>query len=414
MLTLPHLSALLGSNRLPFRYVVGDSLAAATFSRPTVGTQIDANGVVQTAAANTARDGHYIGGVRTLLLEGQRTNLDTQSSPLLTPAWSVATATATTNAATAPDGTLTATKLVSSVTGGYPSINQNPTVVASGTYTLTCDVEAAEQTDVQFEIRYSSGDNTTPDATFTLTGAGTATVVDSSIGSPVASIERLGATNWYRCRLTKTNPSTGTTAVVIIKPGSSPVNGQGIYVWGAQFEAGASPSSYIATAGFSVSRSADSLYFPWLYSPAEMSLYADFVELGTSLVNATGLFAIIDAAGSGTPRLQVTSNGTNAYTVQYSNGTATAIANGTLATSTGDRVRLRAVLRLDGSVLIGTSINGGAENVVSSAAPAGGLASTWAAPRLYVGSKGSNAGFAAFNQIKGAFGIQSLDWLAAA
>ena len=61
-------------NPILFRYSAGDSTAGATFSRTSTATYTDASGVIQTAASGVLRDGHYVGGVRTTLLEGSRTN----------------------------------------------------------------------------------------------------------------------------------------------------------------------------------------------------------------------------------------------------------------------------------------------------------------------------------------------------
>jgi hypothetical protein len=58
-----------------FRYVAGDSLAGATFTRASAATYRDVGNVRQSAISGVARDGHYIGGRRHVLLEQQRTNL---------------------------------------------------------------------------------------------------------------------------------------------------------------------------------------------------------------------------------------------------------------------------------------------------------------------------------------------------
>lgn len=73
-----------------FRYAAGDSLAAATKTRASSATYRDIAGVIQTAATDVMRDGHYaLDPVstlykRTLLLEGQRTNLLLNSETLST------------------------------------------------------------------------------------------------------------------------------------------------------------------------------------------------------------------------------------------------------------------------------------------------------------------------------------------
>lgn len=115
-----------------FKLVAGDALpAGSTFTRTTTATYLDAAGAVQTAAINTLRDGHYIGGVRTILLEGARTNsLLNSGAPatqtLATMAagtytlWLVGTGSCTLSGAAA--GVATAGSPVTFVLGGVSSV----------------------------------------------------------------------------------------------------------------------------------------------------------------------------------------------------------------------------------------------------------------------------------------------------
>lgn len=75
-----------------FRYLPGGAVASigGTFARAdasTCATYIDANGVLQTVAANVLRDNHYIGGTRTALLEGSRKNVCLQSEAMNQAVW---------------------------------------------------------------------------------------------------------------------------------------------------------------------------------------------------------------------------------------------------------------------------------------------------------------------------------------
>jgi hypothetical protein len=90
---------------------------------------------------------------------------------------------------------------------------------------------------------------------------------------------------WYRCALTFTS-STETTLRIRVHPRNSvSVLGDGvsgIYIWGAQLEAGAFATSYIPTVASQVTRAADSAsmtgtnFSSW-YNQAEGTLYAECV-----------------------------------------------------------------------------------------------------------------------------------------
>jgi hypothetical protein len=85
------------------------------------------------------------------------------------------------------------------------------------------------------------------------------------IGSGTGNIEKLEG-GWYRCSSTQTAVSTasGYGALILLQldDGTASYTGdvtKGIYIYGAQLEAGSTPSSYIPTSGNTATRSADTL-----------------------------------------------------------------------------------------------------------------------------------------------------------
>lgn len=162
------------------------------------------------------------------------------------------------NVAMAPDGTMTASKLVETANNNYHVLYQAPNNngIPGQVYCNSIYVKAAERYVFQMYAGGSSNWSTTPSGTFNLL---TGTVLPGTFNLP-AFITPVG-NGWYRCSTQgicaypptgglslSTNFGTclpGTTNVVYQGDGNS-----GIYIWGAQMELStlnAGPSTYIAT-----------------------------------------------------------------------------------------------------------------------------------------------------------------------
>ena len=162
------------------------------------------------------------------------------------------------NVAMAPDGTMTASKLVETANNNYHVLYQTPNNngIPGQVYCNSIYVKAAERYVFQMYAGGSSNWSTTPGGTFNLL---TGTVLPGTFNLP-AFITPVG-NGWYRCSTQgicaypptgglnlATNFGTclpGTTTVVYQGDGNS-----GIYIWGAQMELStlnAGPSTYIAT-----------------------------------------------------------------------------------------------------------------------------------------------------------------------
>ena len=228
------------------------SLPGWTFSRSGAGTALDSAGNVISFATGVPRITD-----RGLLVEEARTNLLVRSQEFDNAAWAKLNSTVTANAAVAPDGTTTADALIEDTATGFHTVLPTafPTVSSGAAYSLSIYAKANGRT--LLLLRDNGTSNT--GATFSLSGAGT--VTNTEAGVTAASISAL-ANGWYRCVVTYTSAatsaniqprlvSTGTTA-------SYTGDGvSGVYLWGAQLEAGAFPTSYIPTAGASATRGAD-------------------------------------------------------------------------------------------------------------------------------------------------------------
>ena len=186
-----------------------------------------------------------------LLIEEGRTNLLTYSSDFSNAAWSKTGTTATSVANVAPDGTLTVVKVIEGSSTGSHYINQSIGVTNATAYTYTFYVKAGERTKALFYVG-NVGNGLTIDLTNGTVVGGSGTVSSLSVGN-----------GWYRISYIFTATSTASSTFqvwVLNAAGSLSYTGDGysgIYIWGAQLEAGAFATSYIPTVASTVTRAAD-------------------------------------------------------------------------------------------------------------------------------------------------------------
>jgi hypothetical protein len=204
--------------------------AGVTFSRASSATMFDGTGKLTYAPSNL------------YLFSEQFDNA----------AWNKTRSTITANAATAPDGTLTADKLVEDTTvTNTHRISQAVSYVAGGALTTSVYAKAGERTAFIWRgdtTNFSANGNASFDL---VTGIAVAAAPFTS-----AVIESVGG-GWYRCSATAI-PNAGLSTVTVYidlldASGNRTYTGDGtsgLYLWGAQIEAmtyQTAPSTYVAT-----------------------------------------------------------------------------------------------------------------------------------------------------------------------
>lgn len=228
-----------------------------TFTRASTATRINAAGRLETVAVNAPRFDHdpVTLAPRGLLIEEARTNLVPYSEQFDNASWTKSEATISADIILAPDGTTTAEKLVESSATAEHYVTRAPAFTGGTAYTFSFFAKAGERSVIS--SRGTGVWAADPRVRFTLTGNGSVTVDN---GSPTATITPL-ANGWYRCTYTATPTGTGggefrlslyNSAYTYAGDGTS-----GLYVWGAQLEAGGFATSYIPTTTSSGSRSPD-------------------------------------------------------------------------------------------------------------------------------------------------------------
>lgn len=233
-----------------------------SFTRSSTATYFVANGVLRTAASGVPRIDHdpVTCECKGLLIEEVRTNLLTYSEQFDNAAWLKSNSTIAANAITAPDGTTTADKLVENTASSAHFLYQNPTLADNTVYCHSVFAKASERSHVAVLITDKS--NAPYGRIFNLAD-GTSASPAGVINAPFAhGIQPVG-NGWYLCWVaqstgsgaTQNNPRIHTSngsAISYTGDGSS-----GLYIWGAQLEAGAFPTSYIPTTTAAATRAAD-------------------------------------------------------------------------------------------------------------------------------------------------------------
>jgi hypothetical protein len=238
-----------------------------------------------------------------LLIEESRTNLTLQSEDFATT-WTVTGATVSTNATTAPSGTTTADKLQEDTSTGSHLVTQNITFTAAS-HTASIFAKKAERDWIR--VLFFDGTNTFS-AFFNLN---TGTVGTITGAGATASIQNVG-NGWYRCAVTATaSAGSGSFAprVALADNNSSYAGstGSGIFLWGAQLEAGAFPTSYIPTTTTALTRAADvasvNTLSPWFNASAG-TIYAEY-NIPFALTSGAGsrLATLMGAGGAAVDEL---------------------------------------------------------------------------------------------------------------
>lgn len=387
---------------------------AATYTRATAATGIDDTGVVYPVVSGQWRTTRWLNaGVYEplLLLEQARTNGWSYSEDLSNAVWTKTNLTVSTNAVTAPDGTATADRVVETDTVSVAhSIDRTPATMTDNTaQAFSFFGKPGERS--WFWIRTTNKANR-QDVSYVNLSTGATGTVDANHTIRLTAL----ADGWYRVACVLDSAGTGATTPKV-EVGITTGNGtlsytgstsNGAYLWGLQHEAdGGVETSYVPTGTGTATRNADVLTWTFDALPASLSLYVDFVELGSQTLNDT--LVSLGADSNQTPRLMVYATG-GAYKAQHHNGT-TSQDSGTPSGSLGIGTRCE-LLATWSSAGVGTLtwMPSGSAATTGTGSTAQAFGTAFGAAKLSVNrhNGATTDGIIGVRQIKVASGVQTL------
>ena len=265
--------------------------------RASTATRVNKAGLIETVPSGKPRidftdntDGH-------LLLEPSRENKITYSEDFSDSSWTKTRATIISNDTTSPDGSVNASKLSANTD------NNTHEIFFSFLFTnndFAFSVFAKKEELDKLTLFYTGVDKA---ATFDLTNGTTTSATFGTLPSKV-EMENYG-NGWYRCSITD-NTNGASQCRIRLGSGSGFVgnNTDGVYIYGAQLEAGSYATSYIPTSGSAVTRTADSCENAGdvnLFNDTEGVLYAEIKGLDDD--NTFRFITLSDGTSNNTVRI---------------------------------------------------------------------------------------------------------------
>ena len=293
-----------------------DGVGDFDFARASAATRINKYGLIETVASGQSRlnypliDG-VVKGCPSHILEPARTNSLPYSQDFSNAAWLKSNVTIISNSIISPDGTLNADELQVTSSGG--NIYDNVGNTGDGVFSVF-----AKYKDTQF-IRLRS---TSSYAYFDIKNG----IVGSTLSVLGTKIENYG-NGWYKCSVIGNN--TNSLAQIFVSSDGVNVGLGNVYLWGADFQMGSYPTSYIPTSGFTVTRVAETAN-----NAGDASTFND--SEGVLMAEISAL------ANDGTSKFVSINSGSNANEILYG------------FSATGNYLRLRA----NSSTVFETTISG--------------------------------------------------------
>jgi hypothetical protein len=338
-----------GTSPLDLRFALQKTLdPRITFTRASTGTYVGSDGVLQTATTNEARFDHNptTGESLGLLVEEARTNLVTWSQYLSNSDWAKAAATIVSTAVASPIQGVNYQKI--EATSANTTVGVTSIAVTAATQQRAVSFFAQPLGNISRLLVVVQGADARininlVDGTFTTNATATGSTVSVlgqrfSVSTPTLTLAT--GVRFFLKRTGETDTNTTTTIAI----------GEGLYLTGAQMEAGAFATSYIPTTTATATRAADvasitGTNFSSWYNQTEGTVFSDCLSTFSTtqvLVNIAATAAI-----TATSAISLSSNLTSSQKrVRVRDAASDDQASLALgASSSGSRTRIAAAIK---------------------------------------------------------------------
>lgn len=301
------------------------------FTRVSNATYWDPLGTLQTAGPNEPRFDYdpVTGESLGLLVEGQATNLLRWSEDFNNTLWvnDPSMVVVVPNDHVAPNGLMEADRVSPTQTGVVrpsQSMSMNP-----GTYTFSVFLKKPDDIIGNQFVRLRFAQSGVPEE-FNASGFFNITTASKGSANPGVTVNdvKVVGRGWVRVSATVTLGYSGPFSVscIPVTADNSNLSGGSLYVWGAQLETGATPTSYIKTEASQVTRATDvaSLELGDWYNQEEGTFIVEFRDYGNknspgydrqvfgvrdTLTSSTISMMSVHTTPSGVRRVQLINNG---------------------------------------------------------------------------------------------------------
>ena len=277
-----------------------------TWTRTSTAIRTNSSGVLESMATGVPRISYMYGSCPSALLEPQRTNFILRSEEFDNASWTKPFGwTVNANATTSPDGTSNADLITPT---NFNNVSQSCVVTTSTNYAISIYVKRNTTNSTWVSLIFSGG-----------TSISYGYVINWSTLSISLIPVRTAATNptfesvgngWYRISFVCASGNNTSASLQIIPDSQAGTNS--IYIYGAQLEAGAYPTTYIPTTSATATRVADSFSRNNIYTNGLISASGGtwFVELRNNVAYTRDGFG---ALYLGTQSLTTSTTGDGLY-----------------------------------------------------------------------------------------------------
>jgi hypothetical protein len=348
MATIPSLALIPSGYKASKVYSVlpTDGTGDFDFTRSGNATRVNSEGLIELVSTNVPRlnypliDG-VVSGCPSLLLEPSRLNLITYSEDFTDSSWIFDDATLISNSVVSPDGTQNASTLIGNTVNSRHNIGVSiGNASVDGSYTIFAKAK---------ELRYlqiTSVNTTQQYVNFDLLNG--VFVLGSDFSN--AKMEDYG-NGWYKCTVVSDGEYNGYYLSLVsglnatwLESWVMPNNTDGLYIWGAQFEQGSYPTSYIPTSGTTATRSAETCNNAGdanTFNDSEGVLMAEISALDNPTSQEVALSVSEGQSGANRLLIRMKTNGEIGIVLRVANTNEAIIDSGTLNQLSNHKVAVK-------------------------------------------------------------------------